>query len=39
MLQRSLSDWFGRHFVTFDARLHDASLFHEDQIDNAIDSI
>jgi hypothetical protein len=22
MLQRSLSDWFGRHFVTFDARLH-----------------
>lgn len=26
MLQRSLSDWFGRHFATFDARLHDASL-------------
>lgn len=22
MLQRSLSDWFGRHFATFDARLH-----------------
>lgn len=21
-LQRSLSDWFGKHFATFDARLH-----------------
>ncbi len=25
-LQRSLSDWFGQHFATFDARLHEASL-------------
>jgi hemerythrin len=24
LLQRSLSDWFGGHFATFDARLHDA---------------
>lgn len=23
MLQDRLSDWFGRHFATFDARLHD----------------
>ncbi|NNL96415.1 MAG: hemerythrin family protein, partial [Xanthomonadales bacterium] len=22
-LQEKLSDWFGRHFATFDARLHD----------------
>jgi hemerythrin len=22
-LQKSLSDWFGKHFATFDARLHD----------------
>lgn len=26
MLQRRLSDWFGRHFATFDARLHEARL-------------
>ena len=26
ILQCSLSDWFGLHFATFDARLHDASL-------------
>jgi len=25
-LRRSLSDWFGRHFATFDARLHGAAL-------------
>jgi hemerythrin len=23
MLRRSLSDWFGQHFATFDARLHE----------------
>ena len=23
VLRESLSDWFGRHFATFDARLHD----------------
>jgi hemerythrin len=23
ILQHSLSDWFGQHFATFDARLHD----------------
>ena len=26
MLQRCLSDWFGQHFATFDARLHDELL-------------
>jgi len=26
LLQRSLSDWFGVHFSTFDARLHQAHL-------------
>jgi len=26
MLQSSLSDWFGVHFATFDARLHEAEL-------------
>jgi len=26
LLQRSLNDWFGRHFATFDARLHEADL-------------
>lgn len=26
MLRRSLSDWFGRHFATFDARLHEAAF-------------
>ncbi len=23
LLQQRLADWFGRHFATFDARLHD----------------
>jgi len=26
LLRSSLSDWFSRHFATFDARLHEASL-------------
>ena len=26
MLQHSLSDWFGHHFATFDARLHQTAL-------------
>jgi len=26
ILRRRLSDWFGRHFATFDARLHEGSL-------------
>jgi len=26
LLRRRLSDWFGLHFATFDARLHDATL-------------
>ena len=26
ILRRRLSDWFGRHFATFDARLHEGGL-------------
>ena len=26
LLRRTLSDWFGLHFATFDARLHDAAI-------------